>query len=98
MKHAGDAIFHKTFNSEDAAVVDVTNNTFIVNNHFFQTGEELSYSPIGSVTTMNIGIAATAISGIGVTTRCRLQYLQLRLAENKFKVARTAAEALQTVS
>ena len=43
MKHAGDAIFHKTFNSEDAAVVDVTNNTFIVNNHFFQTGEELSY-------------------------------------------------------
>ena len=44
MKHAGDSIFHKTFDSEDAAVVDVTNNTFIVNNHFFQTGEELTYT------------------------------------------------------
>jgi hypothetical protein len=97
MKHAGDAIFHKTFNSEDAAVVDVTNNTFIVNNHFFQTGEELSYSPIGSGTTMNIGIAATAISGIGVTTKMPSTVFAVKIAENKFKVARTAAEALQTV-
>ena len=48
MKHTGDAIFHKTFDSEDTAVVDVTNNTFIVDNHFFNTGEELTYSPIGS--------------------------------------------------
>ena len=97
MKHAGDAIFHKTFDSEDAAVVDVTNNTFIVNNHFFQTGEELSYDPIGSGTTMNIGIAATAISGIGVTTKMPSTVFAVKIAENKFKVARTAAEALQTV-
>ena len=97
MKHAGDSIFHKTFDSEDAAVVDVTNNTFIVNNHFFQTGEELSYSPIGSGTTMNIGIAATAISGIGVTTKLPSTVFAVKIAENKFKLARTAAEALQTV-
>ena len=97
MKHAGDAIFHKTFDSEDAAVVDVTNNTFIVNNHFFQTGEELSYDPVGSGTTMNIGIAATAISGIGVTTKMPSTVFAVKIAENKFKVARTAAEALQTV-
>ena len=97
MKHAGDAIFHKTFDSEDAAVVDVTNNTFIVNNHFFQTGEELSYDPIGSGTTMNIGIAATAISGVGVTTKMPSTVFAVKIAENKFKVARTAAEALQTV-
>ena len=58
LKHTGDSIFHKTFDSEDATVVDVTNNTFIVNNHFFQTGEEITYNPIGSGTTMNIGIAA----------------------------------------
>ena len=97
MKHAGDSIFHKTFDSEDEAVVDVTNNTFIVNNHFFQTGEELSYDPIGSGTTMNIGIAATAISGVGVTTKMPSTVFAVKIAENKFKVARTAAEALQTV-
>ena len=97
MKHTGDAIFHKTFDSEDAAVVDVTNNTFIVDNHFFNTGEELTYSPIGSGTTMNIGIAATAISGIGVTSKMPPTVFAVKIAENKFKVARTAAEALQTV-
>ena len=97
MKHTGDAIFHKTFNSENAAVVDVTNNTFIVNNHFFQTGEELTYSPIGSGTTMNIGIAATAISGIGVTTKMPPTVFAVKIAENKFKVSRTATEALQNV-
>ena len=97
MKHTGDAIFHKTFDSEDAAVVDVTNNTFIVDNHFFNTGEELTYSPIGSGTTMNIGIAATAISGIGVTSKMPPTVFAVKIAENKFKVARTATEALQTV-
>ena len=97
MKHAGDSIFHKVFDSEDAAVVDVTNNTFIVNNHFFQTGEELTYDPIGSGTTMNVGIAETTISGIGATTKMPPTVFAVKIAENKFKVARTAAEALQTV-
>ena len=97
LKHAGDAIFHKTFNSEDESVVDVTNNTFVVNNHFFQTGEEITYNPIGSGTTMNIGIAATAISGIGVTTKMPSTVFAVKIAENKFKVARTATEALQTI-
>ena len=60
LKHNGDPIFHKTFDSSDTAVVDVTNDTFIVNNHFFQTGEELTYTPTGAGTTMSIGIAATA--------------------------------------
>ena len=48
-KTCGDPIFHKTFDSSDAAVVDVTNDTFIVNNHFFQSGEELTYTPTGLV-------------------------------------------------
>ncbi len=97
LKHAGDPIFHKTFDSSDAAVVDVTNDTFIVNNHFFQTGEELTYTPTGAGTTMSIGIAATAISGIGVTTKLPSTVFAVKLAENKFKVARTAAEALQAI-
>ena len=97
MKHAGDSIFHKTFDSSDTAVVDVTNDTFIVNNHFFQTGEELTYTPTGAGTTMSIGIAATAISGIGVTSKLPSTVFAVKIAENKFKVSRTAAEALQTV-
>ena len=46
---------------------------------------------------MNIGIAATTISGIGVTTKMPSTVFAVKIAENKFKVARTATEALQTV-
>ena len=97
LEHNGDSIFHKVFDSSDEAVVDVTNNEFIVNNHFFQTGEELTYTPTGAGTTMSIGIAATSISGIGVTTKLPSTVFAVKLAENKFKLARTAAEALQAI-
>ena len=46
---------------------------------------------------MSIGIAATSISGIGVTTKMPSTVFAVKIAENKFKVARTAEEALQTV-
>ena len=97
LKNAGDSIFHKVFDSEDDTIIDVTDNTFIINNHFFQTGEELIYNPIGSGTTMNIGIAETTISGIGATTKLPSTVFAVKVAENKFKVARTAEEALQPV-
>ena len=46
---------------------------------------------------MSIGIAATAISGIGVTSKLPSTVFAVKVAENKFKLARTAAEALQPV-
>ena len=97
LKHTGDSIFHKVFDSSDAAVVDVTNNTFIVNNHFFQTGEELTYTPTGAGTTMSIGIAATTVVGFGNTNKLPSKVFAVKIAENKFKVAGTATEALQPV-
>ena len=97
LEHNGDSIFHKVFDSSDNDVVDITNDTFIVNNHFFQTGEELTYTPTGAGTTMSIGIAATSISGIGVTNKLPSTVFAVKVAENKFKLARTAAEALQTI-
>ena len=97
LEHNGDSIFHKVFDSSDEAVVDVTNNEFIVNNHFFQTGEELTYTPTGAGTTMSIGIGTTSISGIGVTNKLPSTVFAVKVAENKFKLSRTAAEALQTI-
>ena len=97
LKHTGDSIFHKTFDSSDTSVVDVTNNTFVVNNHFFQTGEELTYTPTGAGTTMSIGIAATTVVGFGNTNKLPSKVFAVKIAENKFKVAASATEALQTV-
>ena len=97
LKHAGDAIFHKTFDSSDTSVVDVANDTFIVNNHFFQTGEELTYTPTGTGTTMSIGIAATTVVGFGNTNKLPSKVFAVKIAENKFKVAASATEALQGI-
>ena len=46
---------------------------------------------------MSIGIGTTSISGIGVTTKLPSTVFAVKVAENKFKLARTAAEALQTI-
>ena len=46
---------------------------------------------------MNIGIAATTITGIGVTDKLPSTVFAVKVAENKFKLAATAAKALQPV-
>ena len=97
LTHTGDPIFHKTFDASEASVVDVTNNTFIVDNHFFQTGEEITYTPTGAGTTMSIGIAATTVVGFGLTNKLPSTVYAVKIAENKFKVCGTATEALQPV-
>ena len=97
LKNNGSPIFNKVFNSEDTSVIDLANNQFIIDNHFFNTGEEIIYNPIGGGTTMNIGIAETTITGIGVTNKLPSTVFAVKIAENKFKLAATAEDALQTV-
>ena len=97
LTNEGSPIFHKVFDSEDDTIIDLVNNQFVIDNHFFQTGEEITYNPIGSGTTMNIGIAATTITGIGVTNKLPSTVFAVKVAENKFKLAETAAKALQPV-
>ena len=86
--------YSKVFDSEDDTIIDVVDNTFVIN-RFFQTGEELIYNPIGSGTTMNIGIATTSFDGIGVTDKLPSTVFAVKVAENKFKLE--DCEALQTV-
>ena len=46
---------------------------------------------------MNIGIAATTITGIGVTNKLPSTVFAVKIAENKFKLAGSASDALQPV-
>jgi hypothetical protein len=55
-------IFEKTFNPKDTNVLDPVSGVFSIQNHFFETGEELIYTPKSTL----IGIAAESIS-IGST-------------------------------
>lgn len=55
-------IFEKTFNPANTNVLDKSTGVITLSDHFFETGEELIYTPFSSL----IGIAASAI-GIGTT-------------------------------
>ena len=55
-------IFEKTFNPANTNTLDKSTGIFSIDDHFFETGEELIYTPFSSL----IGIAASAV-GIGTT-------------------------------
>jgi hypothetical protein len=62
LNYQGYPIFKKTFNPKESSTLDLTTGIFTIKNHFYNTGEELSYAPKSSF----IGIGETAV-GIGST-------------------------------
>lgn len=67
LTHDGRDIFENWFTSDD---VDTTTNTIKLPNHFFVSGEKVSYyrNDINDVTSA-IGVAQTFITGVGLTAR-----------------------------
>ena len=63
LKHEGVPIYEKVFDPSDTNTLDPVTGIFTINNHFFNTGEELIYTP-GSTF---IGVGQTEV-GIGETS------------------------------
>ena len=55
-------IFEKTFNPATSTILDQSSGVLSIEDHFFETGEELIYTPASTL----IGIAASSV-GIGTT-------------------------------
>jgi hypothetical protein len=62
-EYEGTPIFMKTFNPSDTDVLNLATGIFTIPNHFFNTGEQLIYTPKSTF----IGIGTSAM-GIGATT------------------------------
>ena len=45
LKHKNEPIFYKEFDGEDSEIVDSSNDTIKIKDHFFVTGESLTYVP-----------------------------------------------------
>ena len=60
--HNGYPIFKKTFNPTNSSILDPITGIFTIKNHFFNTGEELTYNPKSTF----IGVGQTGV-GIGST-------------------------------
>ena len=69
LKNDDNEIFKKNFDGASSTIVDLTNNTITIPNHYFVTGEEIEYrvkQPIIGCTTTGIGSTGDAI-GVAAT-------------------------------
>ena len=97
LTHNENPIFERCFDGSDSSIVDVTNNTISLPEHFFVTGEKVLYSYDGSESsTVNaIGIATTTISGISTNKMPSTVYI-VKDNDLRVRVSASASEALLT--
>jgi len=90
LTHKGDPIFSHEFNAGSSTNVLLGADTFVIKNHFYVTGEELTYDSTGGTA---IGIDHTS-SGIGAETSLPSSVFVIKVDEDRFKLAASKALAL----
>lgn len=88
--HEGNSIFTKTFNGESPNSVLISDNKIRLPNHYFVSGEEVTYDYNYSP----IGIGTTFIVGIGTTTLMPSKVFIIKVDDLDVKVAASASDAL----
>jgi len=94
LKHDGDNIFRRIFEGNNSSIVDISNNTITIPNHFFVSGEKVKYSNPGTGSTMAIRIDSTTFPGIGATTFLPTDIFIIKDDEAKIRLATSAENAL----
>jgi hypothetical protein len=97
LTHKNNPIFERYFRADDSSIVNITNDTVTMPNHFFVSGELVKYdtSIIGSEN--SIGIATTSFTGIGLTDKLPKDVYVVKSDENTIKFARSAEDALNII-
>ena len=92
-------IFMKTFNPSSSSVLDTSTGKFSINNHFFQTGEQLIYRPKTSVGSAGTAIGiGTTLSYTGVSTNILPSIVYaIRIDNDNFKIATRREYAVATI-
>ena len=84
----GIPIFGKTFNPTDSTQLNLSTGVFTIDNHFFRTGEALSYTPKSTF----VGVGSTAMTYGSGTPLPSIVYA-IRENDDEFKLATTRANA-----
>ena len=95
LTHKDKPIFLRVFDGSNTSVVDTSDNSIFLPNHYFVSGEEVRYSCTTGFSTNAIGIAATTISGLGLTDKLPETAYVIKLNEKKIQLAATAENALR---
>jgi len=91
LTHKGDPIFAHSFSGADTDVLLLGLNQFTIKNHFYVTGEKITYrDEAGSG---QIGIQH-GVNGVGAATTLPNEVFVIKVDEDHFKVAATKALAI----
>jgi len=90
LTHKTDPIFSHEFDAGNTTKLIVSSNTFVIKNHFYVTGEELTYSTGGN---RAIGIDHNS-SGIGADTSLPSSVFVIKVDEDRFRLAASKSLAL----
>ncbi len=91
LDYQGVPIFTKTFNPSNSSVVNLSTGEISIQNHFFNTGEELIYDTNGGSA---IGIGST-LNYVGVVTNILPQKVYaIKISNDSFKIATRREYAL----
>ena len=82
LTHKGDLLFSHEIDAGSSSNVVIAKDTISIKNHFFQTGEELSYEAFDG---KPIGIDHTS-PGIGAATTLPSSVFVIKTSENTFKL------------
>ena len=91
LRHEGEPIFHKTFNGADDEIVGISSDRLVVKDHFFKTGERLTYNP-GTGT--SIGITTTSPGNIGFSSYLPSEVYPIVVDKDTIRVALASSLAL----
>ena len=97
LKHDGLEIFRRSFDGGSTSIVDLTGNFVRIPEHFFVTGEKVTYQYSGEGTTNAIGIATTTVPGVGSTDKLPTELYIVKNSDANLRFAATAEEALRFV-
>ena len=90
LTHKGDPLFSHEIDAGSSSNVIIARDTISIKNHFFQTGEELSYEAFDG---KPIGIDH-ASPGIGAATTLPSSVFVIKTSENTFKLAASRSLAI----
>lgn len=90
LRHLGNRIFYKIFESNNTSVVNLTEDTIKIPEHYFKTGEKLTYSVGGG---SSIGITTTSPGNIGLSTYLPKTVYPIVVDQDTIRVALAASLA-----
>ena len=97
LNHKNIPIFQRYFDASTLDVVRVNSNSIRIPNHFYVTGEEVTYSYPQNDKINAIGISTTNIPGIGNTDKLPSSLYIVKLNDLDIQVAASSSDALKTI-